>query len=256
MSQSYFYAAVQCKDERAFQEVRTVGVVLLGADGTFAGIRLAPLARKLGENTDLTLIRSVLATWEADIGEVAKKGHAEAVRWLEAHRRSPESVIGLAPAAVGVADDLQVALREITMEFTGYKPGGGGKTWPEKVISQVLRQNGLNRVFREEVLRADCISWKFPYVHNHWLLHAVDMDQSTDTGIFDAAFKETGRFDELRRYHPQLQVIAVAPKADGPAKNRALAIYGEHEIQVVPADAWQLTKAMTRFGMLPVGEAK
>jgi hypothetical protein len=256
MSQPYYYAAVQCRDERAFQEVRTIGVVMLAADGCFADLRLAPLARKLGENTDLTLIRAVLAAWEGDLADVARRGPAEVVRWLDAHRRSPESVIGLAPAAAGVADDMKAALREITAEFTGCKPGGGAKSWPEKVINQVLRSNGLTKVFHEEVLAADCISWKFPYVHDDWLLHAVDLDQSTDNGIFDAAFKETGRFEELRRYHPGLRVLAVAPEPDGPARERALAIYREHTIQVVPAEARKLASAMSHFGMMPVGEAK
>ena len=198
----------------------------------------------------------MIAAWEDEIAEVARRGPAEVVRWLDGHRRSPESVIGLAPAAAGVADDLKVALREITAEFTGCKPGGGAKSWPEKVINQVLRSNGLSKVFREEILSADCISWKFPYVHDNWLLHAVDLDQSTDNGIFDAAFKETGRFEELRRWHPGLRVLAVAPVADGPARERALAIYGEHTVKVVPAEPRKLAGAMSSFGLLPVAEAK
>lgn len=256
MSHPYFYAAVQCRDERAFQEVRTVGVVMLAADGRFADLRVAPLTRKLGENTDLTLIRAVIAAWEDEITEVARRGPAEVVRWLDGHRRSPESVIGLAHAAAGVADDLKVALREITAEFTGYKPGGGAKSWPEKVINQVLRSNGLAKVFREAVLTADCVSWKFPYVHDNWLLHAVDLDQTTDNGIFDAAFKETGRFDEIRRFHPDLRVMAVAPEAADAPRRRALDIYREHRIEVVPAEADLLMRAMLHHGLLSMGEAK
>lgn len=255
MNHPYLVAAVQCRDERAFQEVRTVGVVMLGTEGDFAAIKLAPLAIKLGENADLGVIKAVLTAWEGEVRDVSRRGPVEALRWLEAHVGPSEDIVHLTPPTAGLTDDMPATLRRIAAEYTGYTPRGGQK-WPERVITQVLRRTGMSTAFHEQTLTADSMSWKFPYVSDQWLLHPVAMDQKRDNGVFDAAFHETGRFDEIRRFHPDLRVMAVAAEAEGPARKRALDIYREHRIEVVPADAQRLTRAMSDFGLLSVGEAK
>lgn len=255
MTHPYLFAAVQCRDERAFQEVRTVGVVMFGTDHDFAAIKLAPLAIKLGENADLGVIKAVLTGWEAELRDLSGRGPIEALRWLEARVGPSEDIVHLTPPTVGLSDDLAVTLRKIAAEYTGYTARGGQK-WPERVITQVLRRTGMGTAFRPQTLTSESMAWKFPYVADNWLLHPIAMDQKRDSGVFDAAFHETGRFDEIRRVHPELRVLAVAPEAANDARRRALDIYREHRIEVVPADPARLMRAMSDHGLLSVGEAK
>lgn len=254
MSHPYFYAAVQCRDERAFQEVRTVGAVLLAPEAHFGAIKSVPLRQKLGQSADVALVQAVLACWEAEVKEAVDQGAAASFRWLETRSRPSEDAVRLTAPAMGVAQDLADEHRRLTYELCGYRPGGG-QTLSEKVITKVLRQHRLIRLFHVMELGSDVASWKFPFVYGHRIIHPLDLDQTTDGGLLDAAFRETGRFDELRRRRDDLSVLAVAPPPSRRAEERALQIYRDHQIQVVPAQEGPVERALVGWGLLGAGEA-
>lgn len=255
MNHPYLYAAVQCRDERAFQEFRTVGVVMFGADGQFAAIKVVPLGEKLGRNTDLSTVKAVIGWWESEIREVARKGVPEMMTWLRAHTGPSEDILQLLPNGVGVADDLQKTLNEITREFTGYSPRVI-PGFPDRVIADVLRANRLTKVFSRTALHAGTAEWTFNFVAGESILHPLEFDQTKASGQLDAAFREIGRFDELREYHPHLDVVAVAAPAESLTAQRIMDIYRSHRVEVVPATTQAVTQAIASRGFLSVGDAK
>lgn len=74
--------------------------------------------------------------------------------------------------------------------------------------------------------------------------------------MLDAAFRETGRFDELRVHRPRLDVIAVAVPPQNATAERVLELYRAHHIEVVPASPEAVTGAIASRGFLSVVDAK
>ena len=255
MTHTYFYAAIQCRDERAFQEVRTVGTVLLAPAQQFAELKFVPLTEKLGKKADTSLPKAVLAAWGEEIKDAIQGGSEEAIRWLQSRAQPSEDAVRLSAPSVGMADDLAKELKRLTTELTGYRPTPGSST-SETVIARVLRQHRLSRIFQPAMLRGGEAEWKFHFVAQNRVFHPLDLDQTTPSGLLDAAFRETGRFDEVRRDNPSLSVIAVAPQPDSRARERAIQIYRDHHIRVVPAEDRQVEGALMGWGLIGAGEAK
>lgn len=255
MSHPFYYAAIQARDERAFMEFRTVGVVMIAPDGTFARIKSVPLGEKLGRSTDVTTIRAVLGWWESELPEVARRGIPGVLEWLNARVGPSEDILQLLPPSAGVSDDLSKTLNEITREFTGYSPRVVPGV-PDRVIADVLRRNRLTKVFHAQTLQAGTAEWKFPFVAGDAILHPLDFEQKQPSGLLDAAFRETGRFDELRMFRAGLDVVAVAAEPQSRTAERVLDLYRTHRIEVVPASHEAVTQAVTARGFLSVGEAK
>lgn len=255
MNHPFYFAAIQARDERAFMEFRTVGVVLIAPDGSFARMKSVPLGEKLGRATDVTTIRAVLGWWESELAEVAGRGIPGVLEWLNARVGPSEDIVQLTPPTAGVTDDLQRTLNEITREYTGYDPRVVPGL-PDRVITDVLRRNRLTKVFQPASLSAGPAAWRFPFVAGSAILHPVEFEQKQASGLLDAAFRETGRFDELRAYRANLDVVAVAAPTEGPTAERVLDIYRAHRIEVVGATPEAVTAAIAARGFLAAGDAK
>lgn len=248
MSHSYLYAAVQCRDVRAFQEIRTVGAVVLAPEARFAELRFMPLQRKLADG-EVSFVRGVLEAWKNELAEVIASGQTAAVAWLRDRAGGAEDAVRLTSPAVGLGDDLASEAKRLFQELTGYKPIGR-QTPTERVVSAVLRRNHISKRFQPTPLNSDLAEWKYALVCGRHVLHTVDFDQARPAGVLDAAFRDVGRFGEIRRRNRDLDVVAVAAPAEDAVAERARDIYREHGIEVVAAHEPEVEDALGRRGLI------
>lgn len=248
MTTAYFYAAVQCPDPRAFAELRTVGAVLIAPEARFGGVASIPLERKLAPG-GVALVRQVLGLWQQQVEELAGAGSEGVIEWMNARAVGTEDAVRLSAPAFGLTEDPKRELERLKTELTGYRPVVV-RTPTEKWVSQVLRSNGLGGHFRPAVLPAGPASYRFPLVHGSHVVHPVEFHQQKAAAVLDAAWRDAGRFQEVRHALPSLDALVVTPRPVSSAIERAHDIYREVRLHVVYAEAAHVEAGLQRWGLL------
>jgi hypothetical protein len=245
---AYAYAAVQCRDPRAYEEVRTLGAVLVAPEARFGGLAVMPIDRKLAPGTVL-VVREVLRAWTTEVEALGASPLPKALAWLHARAVGAEDLVRLSPPAFGLTDDPRDELRRLRTALTGYRPAGG-QTPTEKALVAVLRAHGLSARFQPATLAAGPAGWRFPRVHGHQVLHTVEFAQQQASGVVDAAWRDVGRFRELRRAMHALDALVVTPRPGTAAVERAHDVYRESDLHVVYAERSHIEAGLARWGLL------
>lgn len=247
MKHSYFYAAVQCRDARAYREMRTVGAVLVAPEVSFGDLRYIPLARKLGAD-DATFVQAVLDDWKVEVEELARGGRSAALGWLREHALDSDDAVRVTEPVAGVTDDVERELKRLLHEVTGYRPVKI-TTPAERTVHAVLKRHHIHKAFQQRAFTTQFAEWRFPLVCGSHLLHPVTLDQKRPEGVLDAVFRDVGRFDEIRRAY-DLDVLAVVAPPQNPAAGRAQDVYRDHAVEVVSTVEVDVESALRRRGLI------
>lgn len=248
MTTAYFYAAIQCADHRAFGEVRTVGTVFVAPDAGFSAVVAIPLERKLAETT-IPVVRQVLRLWEDQARELTTASPTTILDWMKSRAVGTEDVVRLSQPALGLTEDPERELKRLKAELTGYRPLVV-PSHTTKVVSGVLKAHHLSARFRDATLPAGPASYRFPWVDGSRVLHPVELDQKKPGAVLDAAWRDVGRFQEIRHHMPALDVLIVTPSPGALVIERAHDVYREAHLHLVYPEPRQIEAGLQRWGLI------
>lgn len=246
MMASYHYATVVCRDNVLAGERRNVGLLVISPTSRRAWLRRGQLhirAHLLGD--DATYVRALLDMLENEAKDIARIGAPEVVHeWLRARSAPTEDTVVLGRPAIGVTDDLTVEVRRLGEMYLG-RTSGPRKTLAERLREGALRTLGALGQFTPREFPSGPATWRFPAVHEQpdgaLVFNALHFGQRSPEGVLDATFKNIGRADEVRTYHPNTEMLTVVTGARGGAVGEAVVraheLMNEAEMNIVrPAE--------------------
>lgn len=240
---AYHYSVVHCRDGALYGEARNVGVLVV-APGNRAWLRRANVREKAHLVADpAAFVRAMLDLIVEEATEVARSGGADTVYdWLRRRSAPTEDTVFLGPPAIGIASDLRVEAARLATLYLGKPSGGSSDSLGEQVGKQVLRTLNLEAAFRPREFHVGPATWSFARVCEQGdealVLQPLHFGQKTPENVLDAAFKNVGRFGELRRAKPDLDLVAVTTGPDAGELGEAFAMARDRMtnsgIRVVP----------------------
>lgn len=255
----YHTCLVQCRDQKHPGERRNVGLLVVSPTLGKAWLRRADLRQRaslLGD--DAAFVRALLDGVEEEAGALARERSPARVHgWMRSRSLPTEDTLTLAQPGMGFCEDVDAEVRRLRELYLGTAPSLG-RSEAEKVREAVLRFHALRAAFQPREFASGPATWRFDAVASRGgrpiVLSALKFDQRKPEGVLDAAFKNVGRAGEVRLVEPGVQWVTIAAGplsgVTGSAFRRACAVMSEGGLNVVPADATAVERALRDVGLL------
>ncbi|MEQ1564037.1 MAG: hypothetical protein ABMA64_00245 [Myxococcota bacterium] len=255
---AYHYSVVHCRDGARSGEAHNVGLLVV-SPGDRAWIRRADVKSRTHLVGDpAQFVRAMLDLYQEEATEVARSGAADVVYdWLRRRSIATEDSVFLGPPALGITADLKAEMARLAVKYLGKAPSRGRPNLAEAASQRALRETKLIDRFRPREFPVGPATWGFPHVGDHaghpLIVQALSFEQKSAESVLDGAFKNVGRFGEVRRAYPGTQLLAVSAgptEGDlGSAFRMASERMTEAGIWVVRPEVDAVTDALSRLGV-------
>jgi hypothetical protein len=251
---AYHYSVVQCRDASG-GEARNVGLLVV-SPGERAWIRRTNVkARTHLVGDPAQFVGALLDLYEEEATDVARSGGADFVYdWLRRRSTATEDSVFLGPPALGITSDLKAEIARLALRYLGKSPTPR-RSAAERASLQALRSTRLKDSFRPRRFPVGPATWSFAHVAESAagpvIVQPLAFAQKSPEAVLDGAFKNVGRFGEVRRAYPGVELLAVSA---GPAQGDLGAAFrmarermAEGGIHVVPAEVEAVVAALRSY---------